>query len=90
MSFLFLDPILPKDMNVALRIFIYVMVMLHAFALIYWFYLLIRSSQMTPAEKLKMQMEARLFLFYENYMAVFGKLNYQEINMKRKWLKNKV
>jgi len=60
MSFLFLDPILPKDMNVALRIFIYVMVMLHAFALIYWFYLLIRSSQMTPAEKLKMQMEARL------------------------------
>lgn len=59
MAYLFLDPILPSDLNIGLRIFIHILVAVHAVAFIYWVILLVKSATITPEEKAKQQQETK-------------------------------
>lgn len=56
----FLNPILPSDLNLGIRVFIHVMVLLHAAVVLYWVVLFVKSIFTSPSEAFKQQIETRL------------------------------
>ncbi len=55
----FMDPILPRDLSPVVRTFIYVLVLFHLLAVLYWVMRLIKDAVTPRDEAVKKQLEVR-------------------------------